>query len=85
MSSEDTEWELLDKRLKQEKEWKESSYAPTTRRLTIKLDEDRQDKLIELFNGDRHEVTFFSYLIEGMLKTEELVQINIISTDGDES
>lgn len=85
MSSEDTEWELLDKRLKQEKEWKESGYAPTTRRLTIKLDEDRQDKLIELFNGDRNEVTFFSYLIEGMLKTKELVQINIISTDGDES
>lgn len=85
MSSEDTEWELLDKRLKQDKEWNESNYKQTTRRLTIKLDEDRQDRLIELFNGDRSEVTFFSYLIEGMLKTEELIQINVISTDGDES
>ena len=85
MSSEDTEWKLLDKRLKDEKEWNESNYAPTTKRLTIKLDEDRQDKLIELFNGDRSEVTFFCYLIEGLLKTEDLVQINIISTDGEES
>jgi len=81
MSSEDTEWELLDKRLNEDKH---TPVAPL-RRANINLDESLQDMLIELFNGDRHCVTINTTLIEGMLKTDKRIEINITMTDGDES
>ena len=40
--------------------------------------------LIELFNGDRHCVTINTVLIEGLLKTNKRIEINITTTDGDE-
>lgn len=82
MSTEDTEWELLDRRLNKDK------YTPVAqplRRANINLDESLQDMLIELFNGDRHCVTINTTLIEGMLKTDKRIEINITITDGDES
>jgi len=82
MSSEDTEWELLDKRLNEDKH---TPVAHPLRRANINLDESLQDMLIELFNGDRHCVTINTTLIEGMLKTDKRIEINITITDGDES
>ena len=82
MSSEDTEWELLDKRLEHAKI---DPVAQPLRRANINLDESLQDMLIELFNGDRHCVTINTTLIEGMLKTDKRIEINITITDGDES
>ena len=63
MSSEDTEWELLDKRLNHDKH---TPVAQPLRRANINLDESLQDMLIELFNGDRHVVTINTTLIEGL-------------------
>ncbi len=82
MSSEDTEWELLDKRLN---DAKHTPVAQPLRRANINLDESLQDMLIDLFNGDRHVVTINTTLIEGMLKTDKRIEINITITDGDES
>ena len=81
MSSEDTEWELLDKRLKDQKH---TPIAQPLRRANINLDESLQDMLIELFNSDRHCVTINTVLIEGLLKTNKRIEINITTTDGDE-
>ncbi len=82
MSSEDTEWKLLDKRLN---DAKHTPVAQPLRRANINLDESLQDMLIDLFNGDRHVVTINTTLIEGMLKTDKRIEINITITDGDES
>ena len=82
MSSEDTEWELLDKRLNEDKH---TPVAQPLRRANINLDESLQDMLIELFNGDGHCVTINTTLIEGMLKTDKRIEINITITGGDES
>ena len=82
MSSEDTEWELLDKRINEDKH---TPVAQPLRRANINLDESLQDMLIELFNGDRHCVTINTTLIEGMLKTDKRIEINITITDGDAS
>ena len=82
MSTEDTEWELLDKRLNDKKH---TPVAQPLRRANINLDESLQDMLIELFNGDRHCVTINTTLIEGMLKTDKRIEINITIPDGDES
>ncbi len=82
MSSEDTEWKLLDKRLN---DAKHTPVAQPLRRANINLDESLQNMLIDLFNGDRHVVTINTTLIEGMLKTDKRIEINITITDGDES
>ena len=82
MSSEETEWKLLEKRLE---DAKHTPVAQPLRRANINLDESLQDMLIELFNGDRHVVTINTTLIEGMLKTDKRIEINITITDGDES
>lgn len=82
MSSEDTEWKLLDKRLN---DAKHTPVAQPLRRANINLDESLQDMLIDLFNGERHVVTINTTLIEGMLKTDKRIEINITITDGDES
>jgi hypothetical protein len=73
---------LLDKRLNEDKH---TPVAQPLRRAHINLDESLQDMLIDLFNGDRHCVTINTTLIEGMLKTDKRIEINITITDGDES
>ena len=78
---EDKEWELLDKRLNESK----TPVAVPLQRAVIRLDEDTEDMFIEMFNGDRDQIIINTAIIEGLLKTDNHIEITITKTDGDES
>lgn len=78
---EDKEWDLLDKRLN----GKEKDIITINKRITIKLDEDQQDTLASLLMGKRDTLTIGCRVIDGMLKTNEVIDVTLMLTDGDES
>lgn len=78
---EDKEWELLDKKLN----GKEKDIITINKRITIKLDEDQQDTLASLLMGKRDTLTIGCQVIDGMLKTNEVIDVTLMLTDGDES
>ena len=78
---EDKEWDLLDKRLN----GKEKDIITINKRITIKLDEDQQDTLASLLMGKRDTLTIGCQVIDGMLKTNEVIDVTLMLTDGDES
>ena len=78
---EDKEWELLDKRLNESV----TPVAKPLQRAVIRLDEDTEDMFIEMFNGDRDRVVINTAIVEGLLKTDNHIEITITTTDGDES
>lgn len=78
---EDKEWELLDKRINE----KVTPVAKPLQRAVIRLDEDTEDMFIEMFNGDRDRIVINTAIIEGLLKTDNHIEITISKTDGDES
>lgn len=78
---EDKEWDLLDKRLN----GKEKDIITINKRITIKLDEDQQDTLASLLMGKRDKLTIGCRVIDGMLKTNEVIDVTLMLTDGDES
>ena len=78
---EDKEWELLDKRLNESV----TPVAKPLQRAVIRLDQDTEDMFIEMFNGDRDQIIFNTAIIEGLLKTDNHIEITITKTDGDES
>ena len=78
---EDKEWDLLDKRLNDKKK----DIITINKRITIKLDEDQQDTLASLLMGKRDTLTIGCQVIDGMLKTKEVIDVTLMLTDGDES
>lgn len=78
---EDKEWELLDKRINE----KVTPVAKPLQRAVIRLDEDTEDMFIEMFNGDRDRIVINTAIIEGLLKTDNHIEITISKTDGDRS
>ena len=78
---EDKEWDLLDKRLND----KEKDIITINKRITIKLNEDQQDTLASLLMGKRDTLTIGCQVIDGMLKTKEVIDVTLMLTDGDES
>ena len=82
MSSEDTEWELLEKRINDAK--KPDPVAPTLRRATIKIDDELNNLIKEVLNHHRESLVINTNIIEGLLKTTERIEITLITTDGDE-
>ena len=78
---EDKEWDLLDKRINESV----TPVAKPLQRAVIRLDEDTEDMFIEMFNGDRDRVVINTAIIEGLLKTDNHIEITITKTDGDES
>ena len=78
---EDKEWDLLDKRINESV----TPVAKPLQRAVIRLDEDTEDMFIEMFNGDRDQVVINTAIIEGLLKTDNHIEITITTTDGDES
>jgi hypothetical protein len=78
---EDKEWDLLDKRLN----GKEKDIITINKRITIKLDEDQQDTLASLLMGKRDTLTIGCQVIDGILKTNEVIDVTLMLTDGDES
>ena len=78
---EDKEWDLLDKRLN----GKEKDIITINKRITIKLDEDQQDTLASLLMGKRDTLTIGCQVIDGMLKTNEVIDVTLMLTDGNES
>lgn len=78
---EDKEWDLLDKRLND----KEKDIITINKRITIKLDEDQQDTLASLLMGKRDTLTIGCQVIDGILKTNEVIDVTLMLTDGDES
>ena len=78
---EDKEWDLLDKRINESV----TPVAKPLQRAVIRLDEDTEDMFIEMFNGDRDRVIINTAIIEGLLKTDNHIEITITKTDGDES
>jgi len=81
MSSEDTEWELLEKRIN---DAKIDAVAPTLRRATIKIDDELNNMIKEVLNHHRESLVINTNIIEGLLKTTERIEITLITTDGDE-
>jgi len=82
MSSEDTEWKLLEKRLEHAK--KPDPVAPTLRRATIKIDDELNNMIKEVLNHHRESLVINTNIIEGLLRTSERIEITLITTDGDE-
>ena len=78
---EDKEWDLLDKRINESV----TPVAKPLQRAVIRLDEDTEDMFIEMFNGDRNQIVINTAIIEGLLKTDNHIEITITTTDGDES
>ena len=78
---EDKEWELVDKRINESV----TPVAKPLQRAVIRLDEDTEDMFIEMFNGDRDQIVINTAIIEGLLKTDNHIEITITKTDGDES
>ena len=78
---EDKEWDLLDKRINESV----TPVAKPLQRAVIRLDEDTEDMFLEMFNGDRDQVIINTAIIEGLLKTDNHIEITITKTDGDES
>ena len=70
MSTEDTEWELLDKRINDSPD----PVARTLRRATIKIDDEMNNLIKEVLDHHRESLTINTRVIEGLLRT----------TDGDE-
>lgn len=81
MSSEDTEWELLEKRIN---DAKIDPVAPTLRRATIKIDDELNNMIKEVLNHHRESLVINTNIIEGLLKTSKRIEITLITTDGDE-
>ena len=80
MNKEDTEWELLDKRLNDNPD----PVARTLRRATIKIDDEMNNLIKEVLNYHRESLTINTKIIEGLLRTDETIEITLITTDGDE-
>lgn len=80
MSTEDTEWELLDKRINDSPD----PVARTLRRATIKIDDEMNNLIKEVLDHHRESLTINTRVIEGLLRTDEIIEITLITTDGDE-
>ena len=79
MSTEDVEWELLDKRINTP-----DPVARTLRRATIKIDDEMNNLIKEVLDHHRESLTINTRVIEGLLRTDETIEITLITTDGDE-
>ncbi len=79
MSTEDVEWELLDKRINTPDPVKR-----TLKRATIKIDDEMNNLIKEVLNHHRESLTISTRVMEGLLKTDEIIEITLITTDGDE-
>ena len=69
----DKEWDLLDKQINE-------SVTPVAKPLqqaNIVLNEDTEDMLIELFNGNKRCVVINTAIIEGLVKTDQHIEITI--------
>ena len=77
----DKEWDLLDKQINESV----TPVAKPLQRATIRLDEDTKDMFIEMFNGDRERIVINTAIIEGLLKTDQHIEITITTTDGEDS
>ena len=77
----DKEWDLLDKQINESV----TPVAKPLQRATIRLDEDTEDMFIEMFNGDRDRIIINTAIIEGLLKTDQHIEITITTTDGEDS
>ena len=80
MSTEETEWKLLDKRLNDSPD----PVARTLRRATIKIDDEMNNLIKEVLNHHRESLTINTRIIKGLLRTDETIEITLITTDGDE-
>ena len=80
MSTEDTEWELLDKRINDSPD----PVTRTLRRATIKIDDEMNNLIKEVLDHHRESLTINTRVIEGLLRTDEIIEITLITTDGDE-
>ena len=78
--AEETEWELLDKRLNDSP----CPVGKTIRRATIKIDDEMNNLIKEVLNYHRESLTINTKIIEGLLRTDETIEITLITTDGDE-
>ena len=77
----DKEWDLLDKKINENV----TPVAKPLQRATIRLDADTEDMFIAMFNGDRDRIVINTAIIEGLLKTDQHIEITIITTDGEDS
>tara|TARA_R110002051_G_C8612765_1_gene482137 strand:+ start:387 stop:632 length:246 start_codon:yes stop_codon:yes gene_type:complete len=79
MSTEETEWKLLDKRLNHSK----APIQRTPKRATIKIDDDMENLIREVLNHERQSLTINTTIIDGILRTKERIEITLITTDGE--
>ena len=77
----DKEWDLLDKQINESV----TPVAKPLQRANIRLDEDTEDMFIEMFNGERDRIVINTAIIEGLLKTDQHIEITITTTDGEHS
>jgi uncharacterized Ntn-hydrolase superfamily protein len=80
MNREDVEWELLDKRINDSPD----PVVRTLRRATIKIDDEMSNLIKEVLNHNRESLTINTKVIEGLLLTDEIIEITLITTDGEE-
>ena len=80
MSTEDTEWELLDKRINDSPD----PVVRALRRATIKIDDEMNNLIKEVLNHHRNTLTINTKIIDGLLLTDEITEITLITTDGEE-
>ena len=78
--AEETEWELLDKRINESPD----PVVRTLRRATIKIDDEMNNLIKEVLDHHRNTLTISTRIIEGLLRTDETIEITLITTDGDE-
>ena len=77
----DKEWDLLDKQINESV----TPVAKPLQRANIRLDEDTENMFIEMFNGNRDRIVINTAIIEGLLKTDQHIEITITTTDGEDS
>ena len=77
----DKEWDLLDKQINESV----TPVAKPLQRATIRLDKDTEDMFIEMFNEERDRIVINTAIIEGLLKTDQHIEITITTTDGENS
>ena len=73
----DKEWDLLDKQINESV----TPVAQPKRRATVWIGDELMTMLAELVAGGRNQVTIVTPIIEGLLKTQEQIEINLVLDD----
>ena len=78
MNREDDEWDLLDKRLRDQNM---TPIATPQKRITIYVDDIIETQLQELITYERPTVSINTNVIVGLEKTQERIEVTLIMTD----